>query len=737
MSAAAAAAMNSNMRPAGPPEQILHGFPGAFPPPPQPDRVDISQRRNTISAPIYPSTLPYHDEIKDLNERLKRLGLDQPSPDTVPKGNGTAKNKTHDKDGQAKPESQNGLLQGWTLSRGESSGERNWKTAKNSKMTRSHDELVSFVKKQGKMAALSEYQDLSPLKQQHVDDLIRSVKQEDNDPRFDWTLVYLGTLVREVRGTFKRTKLVMPSIDIVLMKQLKPEHSLNANNTQAAAPTETRQAEETEPRVQPMENPQTVQPPFIHGLMHPVFSHGANPHFVPGPVPQPGNHQREEIIPATHQSKEESRPKDMRRFTPKVHFQEPPHSTANAVPEMLQQNVHQPFMMPAQAQVYTTPSKQHLYETRYHTYSGPPPPQQTPQEQPKPNQPLAQTPLQPQQQRPQVRIHQKPQQTRAAQRQHEQQEQKSQPPPPPPQQHYPTPQVIRPEPTTSKRRSGIYDNGQLERYLEEVTSNESGFLDPEDDSSYFSDDSLFSDAFDDNASELSNVRSHQRRVSRQLQVQRHQQGYRTHGRPGPKYYSSGSSGMSGTQYSIENGEVTPARTIQRPAAKVKRSNTISYETRQKPQLIQAQRPREFLNTAASPEAISAALRNQPTALRDLPGTREWHQKQNVREPLYRHYATQQETQRRKERQAKGQDLPKQMPTRKAMEQSQAPRTMPAPPAAPAPPSLPFTDAFGRPMPDPYKAYDEKAYADAYDTPLVNNSPDDYDDYYRLGQQPMW
>lgn len=756
--------MTSTMRPVGPPEPFPHSVPGAFPPPPRPDRVDISQRRNTISVPMSPpGPLPYHNEIKEFSERLKRLGIDEPQNTTPKKGSAT-KDRARDKSPQAKSEEPPRLYQGWSLFRGETPSQgRNWDTTTRSKMPLSQKELIAFVKKKRtKKSVPEEYRGLSALKQQHVDNFIRELKgdEDEDESRFKWTCIYLHPVLSEVREKHK-TKLVISSIDIVMLKELKSNSPSDDTGAEAAPPEETAQvlAEEPEPIVQPMEEQQSAQNPFIRVPIHPEFPHGGpqqvGHQFVPGIVNQPGN-QREEPLSTPRNPPGEVPHKDFLfdmppyLFSPvKVHFQEPPNPTANVVPEMLEQNSHRPFVMPHQpqapepvetAQVHTTPSKQYLFDTRYHSHSGPPPlQQQPPQERPKRNQPFTQPPSQPRQ-RPQVRIHQKPGQTRVVQRQ-QPQEQRSQPPPPP-KQHYPAPQVVYPEPTASKRMSGNF-NEELDGYLEEVSSNEgscSPFDTPED-SSYITDDSLSSDDFDDNASELSNVRCHQRRATRhlQLQLQKHQVGYRTHGRPGPKYYSSGSSGNSGTQYSLENGEVTPARTIQRPAPRLTRSHTISHGgARQKPQLIQAQRPREY-REATSPEAISAALRNHSTALRDLPGTREWRQKQNEREPYYRHYSHQEETQRRKERLAKEHDLPKQTPARKSTGQSRAPRTMPAPPAAPIPPTpLPYTDGFGRPVSDAYKPYDEAIYAGELDPPLMNAIPDDgYDSYYRVDHHPTW
>lgn len=123
--------------------------------------------------------------------------------------------------------------EGWTFYRAdpEMSGQKpTWSRATKTKMYLSQDELVKMVQKSKKKTTVTEqYQNLSKFKRAHVDRLIEDHKRQDNDPRFDWTCVYIkvdGKLVKK-RGSL-RSDYEAISMDVVIMRKLRPNIPIKA-----------------------------------------------------------------------------------------------------------------------------------------------------------------------------------------------------------------------------------------------------------------------------------------------------------------------------------------------------------------------------------------------------------------------------------------------------------------------------------------------------------------------------
>lgn len=123
--------------------------------------------------------------------------------------------------------------EGWTFYRAdpEMSGQKpTWSRATKTKMYLSQDELVKMVQKRKKKTTVTEqYQNLGKFKRAHVDRLIEDHKRQDNDPRFDWTCVYIkvdGKLVKK-RGSL-RSDYEAISMDVVIMRKLRPNIPIKA-----------------------------------------------------------------------------------------------------------------------------------------------------------------------------------------------------------------------------------------------------------------------------------------------------------------------------------------------------------------------------------------------------------------------------------------------------------------------------------------------------------------------------
>lgn len=123
--------------------------------------------------------------------------------------------------------------EGWTFYRAdpEMSGQKpTWSRATKTKMYLSQDELVKMVQKRKKKTTVTEqYQNLGKFKRAHVDRLIKDHKRQDNDPRFDWTCVYIkvdGKLVKK-RGSL-RSDYEAISMDVVIMRKLRPNIPIKA-----------------------------------------------------------------------------------------------------------------------------------------------------------------------------------------------------------------------------------------------------------------------------------------------------------------------------------------------------------------------------------------------------------------------------------------------------------------------------------------------------------------------------
>ncbi|KAL2011399.1 hypothetical protein VTN00DRAFT_4117 [Thermoascus crustaceus] len=123
------------------------------------------------------------------------------------------------------------FYEGWTFYQAdpEEPGQRpTWSRATKTKMHLSQDVLAKMVQRQKKkMTTAEQYQSLSKLKRAHVDRLIEDHKIQDNDPRFDWSCVYVTLDMKQVkRKGARRGNYEVISMDVVIMRKLRPDISI-------------------------------------------------------------------------------------------------------------------------------------------------------------------------------------------------------------------------------------------------------------------------------------------------------------------------------------------------------------------------------------------------------------------------------------------------------------------------------------------------------------------------------
>ncbi|KAL1996214.1 hypothetical protein VTN49DRAFT_266 [Thermomyces lanuginosus] len=113
--------------------------------------------------------------------------------------------------------------EGWTFYRGKPVGSTtpNWSEATRSPMHLDQDELARKVRERSrKIPAAEQYASLKKQRRAHVESLIR--EREEQDPRFQWSCVYVHSKQREVRRTWRGVEYETPEMDVIIMRKLRP-----------------------------------------------------------------------------------------------------------------------------------------------------------------------------------------------------------------------------------------------------------------------------------------------------------------------------------------------------------------------------------------------------------------------------------------------------------------------------------------------------------------------------------
>ncbi|KAL1955415.1 hypothetical protein VTO42DRAFT_8571 [Malbranchea cinnamomea] len=120
-------------------------------------------------------------------------------------------------------EGERSTYEGWTFYRANRPGESpSWIHVTRCRMHLPQDELARLAQKRKKTIAQI-YSSMSRLRRQHIDKLIEDRKRHEQDPRFDWTCVYISSVLKELpRRNLFMAEFETTSMNIVLKRHLKP-----------------------------------------------------------------------------------------------------------------------------------------------------------------------------------------------------------------------------------------------------------------------------------------------------------------------------------------------------------------------------------------------------------------------------------------------------------------------------------------------------------------------------------
>ncbi|KAL1975922.1 hypothetical protein VTN31DRAFT_4314 [Thermomyces dupontii] len=209
------------------------------------------------------------------------LNIQQPFPQA--RHPGLNANPVPDQD----PDASKPYYEGWTFYRGMPAGSTNpnWTEATRSPMHLHQDELARKVRERGRKIPIAEqYTSLRRQRRAHVEDLIR--EREEQDPRFQWSCVYVRSKQREVRRTWRGVEYETPEMDVIIVRKLRPG---------GAPPPNPRSPKNVRFDMGSLDNrhghsPEAMSPrpvgPEFRGAPSP-FPPGPPPCTMPGPPPPP------------------------------------------------------------------------------------------------------------------------------------------------------------------------------------------------------------------------------------------------------------------------------------------------------------------------------------------------------------------------------------------------------------------------------------------------------------------